>query len=294
MQYQWGIIPNGTWPNGTILSGHIGPPYLTATMGMPVVSPSRYEDLSRMYEVQDPASHLPSTYTEEQIEGYKQQQKVYAKLLREKNVQWNEMMLGVPGGSIQNLHPLSRGLVLPRLNDSNAEMTVDYRALSNPIDLEIMVEIIKFMRRYMLVSDLKAYNMTEVAPGAQVQSDEDLMDWARTTILPSVYHPVGTAAKMPREWGGVVDEELGVHGLQGLTIVDASIMPTIVGAVTQMTVYAVAEKVSYSFVSFSSDANIERPPIRSRRKLHKELIAADPAPVCSEKSCCAAKHKQRH
>jgi choline dehydrogenase-like flavoprotein len=123
-------------------------------------------------------------------------------------------------------------------------MPVDYRALSNSIDLNIMVEIIKFMRRYMLGSYLKAYNITELAPGTQIRTDSELMEWARTAITPSVYHPVGTAAKMPREWGGVVDEELGVHGLKGLSVVDASIMPTIVSAVTQMTMYAVAEKVS--------------------------------------------------
>jgi hypothetical protein len=71
-------------------------------MGMPVVSLSRYEDLSSIYESQNPpaTSHLPSSYTEGQIEGYKQQQKVYTKLLREKNVQWNEMILGVPGGFV--------------------------------------------------------------------------------------------------------------------------------------------------------------------------------------------------
>lgn len=49
---------------------------------------------------------------------------------------------------------------------------------------------------------------------------------------------------MPRKWGGVVDEELLVHGVRRLSVVDASIMPTIVGATTSMNVYAVAEKVS--------------------------------------------------
>lgn len=258
--YRWGIVPNGTWPinNTSPMSlnrrqrtpwGMMAPPNLAAMIGMPVVTPERYQNLSVAYESQDPTKHLPATYTKEQIEGYKQQQKVYAKLFREKNVQWNEMMMFGPGGSIQNLHPLSRGLVLPPKNDSNAEMTVDYRALTNDIDLDVMVEIIKFMRRYMTQSDLKIFEPEELSPGIDVQSDDGLRAWARTVINPSVYHPAGTAAKMPREWGGVVDEELGVHGLKGLSIVDASIMPTLIGATTSMTVYAVAEKVSAHYTN---------------------------------------------
>ncbi|KAF2471433.1 alcohol oxidase [Lindgomyces ingoldianus] len=244
--YKWGITPNGSLPKRQDRNpwGKSVPPTLAAMIGMPVVSPEKYEALSKAFENQDPASHLPATYTKDQIEGYKQQQKVYSKLFREKNMQWNEMMMFGPGGSIQNLHPLSRGLVLPPKNDLNAEMTVDYRAATNAIDVDVMVEIIKFMRRYMTESDLKVWAPEELSPGVAVTSDNALKDWARDMINPSVYHPVGTAAKMPREWGGVVDEELAVHGLKDLTIVDASIMPTLIGATTSMTVYACAEKAA--------------------------------------------------
>lgn len=250
MKYEWGIKPTEIPFAGSALNNHenpprglIQPPFLSVLPGMPTMSP-KYKELSKKYRSQDPTSHLPWSYTAEQIEGYKRQQKIYARLLKEKNVQWNEIMLSIPGGSVQNNHPFSRGTVLPPHNDTNGEMKVDYRALTNDLDLDVMVEIIKFMRRYMLESDLKVYNITETAPGLEVQSGEDLRKWARSVIIPSVYHPVGTAAKMPREWGGVVDEELGVHGVKGLSVVDASIMPTIVGVPTQMTVYAIAEKVS--------------------------------------------------
>jgi len=63
-------------------------------------------------------------------------------------------------------------------------------------------------------------------------------------MIPSTFHPVGTAAMMPRELGGVVDEGLLVYGVKGLSVVDASVQPDLPRAYTQQTVYAVAEKVS--------------------------------------------------
>ncbi|GAB1312631.1 hypothetical protein MFIFM68171_02841 [Madurella fahalii] len=59
-----------------------------------------------------------------------------------------------------------------------------------------------------------------------------------------MFHPIGTAAKMKRKWGGVVDEQLLVYGVKGLSVVDTSIMPTLVGGTTSMTVYAIAEKAA--------------------------------------------------
>jgi len=213
-------------------------------IGLPIVSPERFEEIAAAFEAQDPMTHLPDSYTEEQVEGYRQQQKVWSKLMRSKGVVFLEMMMGRPGGSIQNLHCQSRGTVLIDPADPQGEMIVDYRAASNEIDVRVMVEMIRFMRRYMTTGELAAYEATEQSPGANVTSDADLSAWARGIIIPSVYHPVATAAKMPREWAGVVDEDLLVYGVKGLSIVDASIFPTIVGATTSMTVYAVAEKVS--------------------------------------------------
>lgn len=88
------------------------------------------------------------------------------------------------------------------------------------------------------------YNATEISPGAETyKTDEELEAWIRGRLTPSTYHPVGTAAKMRREWGGVVDDELRVYGTRRLSVVDASIFPIIVGGTTSMSVYAAAEKV---------------------------------------------------
>lgn len=213
-------------------------------IGLPVLAPDTYEDLATRYEEQDPTSHLPDSYTEEQVEGYRQQQAVFSRLMRSPNTTFNEMMMMGPGGSVQNLHPASRGTVLIDPADPAGEPLVDYRGGTNEIDLEIMAENVRFMRRYMLQGELARYNATETSPGlASHETTEQLVEWARGVTIPSVYHPVGTCAKMPRRWGGVVDEALMVYGVGRLSIADASVFPTNVGATTQQSVYAVAEKV---------------------------------------------------
>jgi hypothetical protein len=108
-----------------------------------------------------------------------------------------------------------------------------------------MADIIRFTRRYHMENPLtEAWAATELAPGEETQTDEEFEAYLAETLSPSVFHPVGTCAMMPRELGGVVDEELRVYGVKGLRVVDASIMSTLVGGNTCQTVYAVAEKVS--------------------------------------------------
>ena len=232
--------PPPTSPPG---GGMTEAPNLVAMVGIPALAPTEYEDLSTRYEEQDPESHLPSTYTEEQVEGYRQQQAVFSRLMRSPDTTFNEMMMFGPGGSIQNLHPLSRGTV--RLDEASPdnEVLVDYRGASNGLDLEIMAHNIHFMRRYMASEALAKYEPREFSPGSGYNSTAQLSQWVKGQIIPSVYHPIGTCAKVPREHGGCVDELLRVYGTNRLSVIDASIMPTNVGATTQQTVYAIAEKV---------------------------------------------------
>jgi choline dehydrogenase-like flavoprotein len=242
--YSWGTTPPNPPLGITQTDGGGGAPSLAAMLGLPVVTPERFEALATAFEAQDPTTYLPSSYTATQIEGFKQQQKVWGRLMRSTGVTFFELMMFRPGGAIQNLHCQSRGTILLNPSNPEGEMIVDYRAASNPVDLEVMIEIIKFMRRFMTTGELAQYKAVESTPGASVASDEQLKTWVKGQIIPSVYHPIGTCAKMPREWGGVVDEELRVHGVERLSVIDASIMPTIVGATTSMTVYAVAEKAA--------------------------------------------------
>jgi choline dehydrogenase len=218
-------------------------------LGLPALSPEGFEAIAKKYEAQDPAAFLANGTHPTIIEGYKQQQRIYAKAMHSNGVTFFKHLInGSPSSSPQNSRPVSRGTVLINPKDPESEPIVDYRAASNPIDLDILVEVVKFTRRYMLQGDLARYNATEVVPGAMYQTDDQIKEWVRGQVIPSVYHPIGTASKMPREWGGVVDEDLLVHGVKNLRVIDASIMPTIVGATTSMTVYAIAEKVRYNFI----------------------------------------------
>ena len=155
----------------------------------------------------------------------------------------------VPASSTVLLHPLSRGTVnldLTAASPEDAEPRVDYRTLSNPVDEAVLVEFVRFARRYFRETSLARYGPVEVGPGADVTSDAGLVAFVRTVLAPTQHHPVGTAAMLPRRLGGVVDDRLRVYGVAGLRVVDASIMPTLPGANTCQTVYAVAEKVRTS------------------------------------------------
>lgn len=83
----------------------------------------------------------------------------------------------------------------------------------------------------------------ELAPGANLASDDQLRAALRQQIQPTYSHLTSTCSMMKREYGGVVDPDLQVYGVQGLSVVDSSIMPLIPATHTSATVYAVAEKV---------------------------------------------------
>lgn len=274
--YAWGIPPNDEEPYYGPGSGPGAHPNLAAMMGLPVITPDKYKEIAAKYAAQGAADFLPSHYTAEQIEGYRQQQLIYAELMESDNVVFNEMMLSGPGGSVQNLHPCSRGDIRLNTQDPESEVLVDYRAGSNPLDLEVMVEIVKFMRRFMTTGDLAQYAAVEFLPGPEVATDEDLLGWVKENIIPSVFHPVGTTAKMPRKWGGVVDEDLFVYGTKKLRIIDSGIQPTLIGATTCETVYAVAEKIAEKILAKAGHGGEDpKPPVckRSHKRALKALAA---------------------
>ncbi|CAI4219982.1 unnamed protein product [Parascedosporium putredinis] len=181
---------------------------------LPVIAPEAFEDIASRFEAQDPAAYLPADSPE-------------------------------PIGALVYLHPASRGTVY--VNPENpyfAEPVVDYRAMSNPADVDIEVEFVKFTRRYWTETSLSEYGPVETRPGEDVREDEDLRAYVRANVSPSTFHPVGTSAMLPRELGGVVDQALLVYGVSKLSVVDASVMPDLPGAYTQQSAFAVAEKAA--------------------------------------------------
>lgn len=212
-----------------------------------VVSPERYEQIAAALEAQDPAAYLHEGAHETVVAGYQAQKTRLAKALRSMDsANYNLFIRGSQmEGSVVYLHPLSRGTIELNATDPYfGTPVVDYRALSNPADVDIQVEFIRFTRRYFTETRLAQYGPIEFMPGANVTSDEDLAQAVRSQVSPTTFHPVGTAAMMPRELGGVVNEKLLVYGVENLSVVDASVEPELPGAYTQQPVYAVAEKVS--------------------------------------------------
>jgi len=221
-----------------------------AWLPFPVVS-NRSASLAAALAAQDHGAYLAPGTDATVVAGYKAQMTALAEALRTNGTAfYNGAITGTSGsGILVDLHPLSRGTV--HIDPANlgltAEPRVDYRALANPLDAQVMADIVRFSRRFYTASPGgKRLGGGESAPGAAVQSDDDFRVWLERTLSPTEYHPVGTCAMMPRELGGVVDEQLRVYGVKNLRIVDGSIMPTLPGGNTCQTVYAVAEKVSWA------------------------------------------------
>jgi len=236
---------NRTGPN-SIATGNAA-----AWLPFPIISP-RAANISSALASQNHTLYLPADTDPTVAAGYRAQMLSYAAALKSNATAFYNLVLtgGPTNGIVVDLHPLSRGTVAVDPRDpAGREPLVDYRALANPLDAAVMADIVRFTRRYHLENPLtKAWAATEIEPGSATQTDEQFRAWLAETLSPSEFHPVGTCAMMPRELGGVVDEELRVYGVRGLRVVDASIMPTLVGGNTCQTVYGIAEKVRFLFV----------------------------------------------
>ncbi|MEO0682955.1 MAG: GMC family oxidoreductase N-terminal domain-containing protein [Pseudomonadota bacterium] len=136
----------------------------------------------------------------------------------------------------------SRGAVTLRSADPHDKPAVDTGAYSDPEghDLAVVVEGVKIARRLLNSAAFDAYRGEEHLPGPDVQSDEDLGEFVRQ-YSQTIYHPVGTC-KMGSDEMAVVDAALRVHGVSGLRVADASIMPSIVNANTNAPSIMIGEK----------------------------------------------------
>ncbi|KAF8140819.1 alcohol oxidase [Mycena galopus ATCC 62051] len=140
-------------------------------------------------------------------------------------------------------HPLSSGTVHISSADPLTAPEIDHCVLDNEVDIQILVESLKFARKFANTESLKPVLIREIMPGPAVQTDEELKEFIRTTV-DTVFHPVGTAAMLPKSDGGVVDPSLRVYGTSNIRVIDASIIPIQLSAHTQATVYAIAEKAA--------------------------------------------------
>lgn len=140
------------------------------------------------------------------------------------------------------LRPKSRGRMTLGSPDPLAPPRIDLNFLDHPDDRKTLVEGIRVARRILAAPAFDDCRGAELNPGPDAQSDEDILDRAKQR-LGLVYHPVGTC-KMGNDGMAVVDDELRVHGLEGLRVIDASIMPTLIGGNTNAPVMVIAEKAA--------------------------------------------------
>lgn len=145
-----------------------------------------------------------------------------------------------------NLRPKSRGEIRLASRDPMAKPDIFANYLSHPDDMEHMVRGVKMARRILTAPAFDAYRgawlMPQASNGMANESDEDIRSFIRERAE-TIYHPVGTC-KMGKDRMAVVDDQLRVHGLQGLRVVDASIMPLLVGGNTNAPTVMIAEKAS--------------------------------------------------
>ena len=124
--------------------------------------------------------------------------------------------------------------------DRQPEIRPNYLSTDN--DRRTAVISVRQAREIMTAKALRRYAPQELLPGAEVESEADLVEQIGN-IATTIFHPVGTC-KMGQDSGAVVGADLRVHGLKGLRIVDASIMPRIVSGNTASPVVMIAEKAA--------------------------------------------------
>ena len=139
-------------------------------------------------------------------------------------------------------HPQNIGSVSLRSLDPKYTPMLRMNYLQSQADVQKLVAGIKIMRQLFQTSAFDEFRGEEIAPGASVQSDEALEAYIRDTCS-TVWHPVGTC-KMGTDPMAVVDPELRVHGVEGLRVIDASIMPTITTGNTNAPTIMIGEKAA--------------------------------------------------
>jgi choline dehydrogenase len=140
------------------------------------------------------------------------------------------------------LRPESRGSVHCKSSDPAVHTAIVPNYLADPLDREVVIAGLKFGRRLATTDPLAAYVDHETAPGPHVRDDDQLLAHARAQGT-TIYHPVGTCA-MGIGPHAVVDPALRVIGIEGLRVVDASIMPRLVSGNTNAPTIMIAEKAA--------------------------------------------------
>jgi choline dehydrogenase len=142
------------------------------------------------------------------------------------------------------LRPESKGTIRLASKDPTQHPLIDANYLAESRDLETLIAGVKMGREIFAQSGLDPYRAVEFQPGAAVKTDAEIEQWIRAKCE-TIYHPVGTCKMGPdSDAMAVVDNQCRVRGIEGLRVVDASVMPTLVGGNTNAPTIMIAEHVA--------------------------------------------------
>jgi choline dehydrogenase len=142
------------------------------------------------------------------------------------------------------LRPESRGTIRLKSSDPKEHPLIDANYLAERRDLDTLIDGVKMGRDILAQAGFDPYRAEELEPGAGVRTDGELEQWIRAKCE-TIYHPVGSCKMGPAtDPMAVVDNRCRVHGLVGLRVVDASVMPTLVGGNTNAPTIMIAERVA--------------------------------------------------
>ena len=144
--------------------------------------------------------------------------------------------------SVCQLRPESRGSLRIRSADPATPPEIRINYLATEVDRTTNVEGLKILRRILWAPALRPYVVDEVDPGIKVTTDEQLLKYCRQRGS-TIYHPTSTC-RMGSDPLAVVDQRLRVRGIEGLRVIDASIMPDLVSGNTNAAIIMIAEKAS--------------------------------------------------
>ncbi len=146
------------------------------------------------------------------------------------------------GVHVCGLYPKSRGEIRLRSNKPNTPAVIDPHYLEHLDDQKVMIDGVRRARKILAAASFDKYESWEVGPGPDAQTDEEILAFIRKNSE-TIYHPVGTC-KMGdvSDVMTVVDSQLKVKGIKGLRVVDASVMPSLVGGNTNAPTIMIAER----------------------------------------------------
>jgi len=140
------------------------------------------------------------------------------------------------------MRPESKGHIHIVSADPRKPPAINFNFLSSPVDAELTVRAVRIACAIMTAPALAPLQITEIAPGANRTTDDEILDWVKAAAE-TTYHPVGTC-RMGSDAMAVVDARLRVHGIEGLRVADASVMPTLTSGNTNAPSIMIGEKAA--------------------------------------------------